>query len=334
MFASLASRMSGRAGWGKRLVAASIVGGVVVGAVAASLLDHPAQSAGPKVQCADVLRATGEGRFAGMTWIAGGRFRMGSVGHDPDEAPVRSVDVQGFWIDTFEVTNAQFAAFVAATGWVTVAERSSSAGSSGVAPGGAVFTLPRRGNAGQWVFMAGANWRHPDGPASTIEGKESEPVVQIALEDAVAYAAWAGKKLPSEIQWEYAARGGLDAKTYAWGDELVTAEDWKANTWQGAFPYENSAADGFAGRSPVGCFAPNGYGVHDMIGNVWEWTRDPYSAGPAVAAAAGAPRGVIKGGSFLCAPNYCQRYRPAARHPQDADLGANHLGFRTVINID
>lgn len=259
---------------------------------------------------------------------------MGSVGHYPDEAPVRSVDVQGFWIDTFEVTNAQFAAFVNATGYVTVAERGAGDGSSALTPGGAVFTLPQRGSLGQWVFMPGANWRHPDGPASSIEGKESEPVVQIALEDARAYATWAGRVLPSESQWEYAARGGLDAKTYAWGDELVTAEDWKANTWQGAFPYENSADDGFVGRSPVGCFAPNGYGVYDMIGNVWEWTRDLYSAGDTADLAVGLHRGVIKGGSFLCAPNYCQRYRPAARHPQDADLGTNHLGFRTVINVD
>ena len=327
--------MSGRAGRAKMLVAASAIGGVVAGVVAASLLGRPARSAAvPRVECADVVRSTGQGRFAGMTWIAGGRFRMGSAGHYPDEAPVRSVDVQGFWIDTFEVTNAQFAAFVNATGYVTVAERGASDGSSGVAPGGAVFTLPQRGGIGQWGFMSGANWRHPEGPASSIEGKESEPVVQIALEDAMAYATWAGKVLPSESQWEYAARGGLDAKTYAWGDELVTAEDWKANTWQGAFPYENSAEDGFVGRSPVGCFAPNGYGVHDMIGNVWEWTRDSYSAGPAAAVVVGVHRGVIKGGSFLCAPNYCQRYRPAARHPQDADLGTNHLGFRTVINVD
>lgn len=315
-------------------VAFSVVGGVVAGAAAASLLGPPAQPAVPKAQCADVRRSAGEGRFQGMTWIAGGRFRMGSAGHDRDEAPVRSVEVQGFWIDKFEVTNAQFSAFVKATGYETVAERDASGSSSGATPGGAVFTLPRRGSVGQWVFMAGANWRHPDGPASSIAGKESEPVVQIALEDALAYAAWAGKELPSEIQWEYAARGGLDAKTYAWGDEFVTAEGWKANTWQGAFPFENSAADGFAGRSPVGCFAPNGYGVYDMIGNVWEWTRDPYGAGAAAAAAMDVHRAVIKGGSFLCAPNYCQRYRPAARHPQEADLGTNHLGFRTVINAD
>lgn len=325
---------------GKTFVATCIVGGAAAGMVAASLLSVPAQSTELKKQCAEVSRLRGAGRHAGMTWIAGGRFRMGSTGYSADEAPVRSIDVQGFWIDAFEVTNAQFSAFVEATGYVTLAERGASADAAGdrhstnTDPGGAVFTLPRHDQAGHWAYIAGADWRHPDGPGSSIRGKDDEPVVQVALEDALAYAAWAGRDLPTEIQWEYAARGGLDSKAYAWGDELAPGGSWQANTWQGSFPFENSNGDGFVGRSPVGCFAANGYGLYDMIGNVWEWTRDPYSRGVADAAAeaGGVNRAVIKGGSFLCAPNFCRRYRPAARHAQEADLGTNHLGFRTVIN--
>jgi len=301
-----------------------------------------------------------------MRWIPGGTFRMGAEQSYPEEAPVHTVTISGFWMDEFAVTNADFTAFVAETGYVTVAERPLDPGQypgadpALLVPGSSVFLAPRgpadiRDITSRWSYVPGADWRHPDGPQSNIEKREREPVVHIAFPDAAAYAAWAGKALPSEAEWEFAARGGLDGALFCWGDEFTPGGRYMANTWQGPFPYQDQGLDGFAGRSPVGSFPPNGYGLYDMAGNVWEWTADWYSdrlppdaespccvprdpsggaealsydrAQPAIRI----PRKVIKGGSYLCAPNYCSRYRPAARHPQMIDTGTCHIGFRCMI---
>jgi formylglycine-generating enzyme len=301
----------------------------------------------------------------GMRWIPGGRFRMGADLFYPEEAPAHDVSVTGFWIDEYAVTNADFAAFVAATGYVTVAERLPDPAAYPGAqpellkPGGTVFFMPRgrvnmRDITSRWAFVPGADWRHPEGPASTIEDHQRLPVVQIAYEDAAAYAKWAGKALPTEAEWEFAARGGLAEAQFCWGDEFNPDGRWMANTWQGQFPFRNLALDGFAGRAPVGSFPPNGYGLYDMAGNVWEWTSDWFTdrhaaspeapccapRNPRGGPLAGSydptlpvriPRKVIKGGSYLCAPNYCRRYRPAARQPQMIDSGTCHIGFRCVI---
>jgi len=284
-----------------------------------------------------------------MVRLSGGRFRMGSDRHYPEEAPARTVTVPGFWIDRAPVTNREFAAFAEATGYRTVAELPPDSGAypdadpAGLVPGSLVFRLPAsRPSAGMgamrswgdwWAFVPGAPWRHPDGSARPCE--PDHPAVHVAHADAAAYAAWAGKALPTEAEWEFAARGGEDRGEYAWGDELAPGGVHQANTWQGRFPNENTVEDGFDGTSPVGAFPANGYGLLDMIGNVWEWTDDPWPGrgghpccGPAPALGIG--RRVIKGGSHLCAPNHCRRYRPAARQPQAVDSGTGHLGFRCV----
>jgi sulfatase modifying factor 1 len=307
------------------------------------------------------------GSSPGMRWISGGAFRMGAEDAYPEEAPVHTVAVSGFWMDQYAVTNAEFAAFVATTGYRTLAERPldptlyPGAKPELLKPGSAVFLMPR-GEADEndihsrWAYLPGADWRHPDGPGSTTEGREREPVVHVAYEDAVAYAAWAGKDLPTEAEWEFAARGGLDGAAFCWGNEFTPEGHHMANTWQGPFPFRDIGADGFIGRAPVGSFPPNGYGLYDMAGNVWEWTNDWYSdchppevespccmprdpRGGAVGlsydpAHPQIPRKVIKGGSYLCAPNYCRRYRPAARYPQMIDTATCHLGFRCVIRPD
>ncbi|MGH7120345.1 MAG: formylglycine-generating enzyme family protein [Acetobacteraceae bacterium] len=302
----------------------------------------------------------------GMVWLAGGTFRMGSDAHYSEEAPAHVVTVGPFWIDRMPVTNRMFRRFVAATGYVTIAETAPDANDYPGAlphmlkPGSLVFTPPRRPVALDdwsqwWRFEFGANWRRPYGRGRSNQGLDEHPVVHVALQDAQAYAAWAGKELPTEAEWEYAARGGLDGAEFAWGDEFTPDGKHMANTWQGAFPNENLASDGYTHTSPVQCFPPNGYGLFDMIGNVWEWTADWYSAShtddapkpccipvdprggneggshDACASAARIPRKVVKGGSHLCAPNYCRRYRPAARHPQPVDSGMSHVGFRCVI---
>lgn len=300
-----------------------------------------------------------------MVTIPGGIFRMGSDHHYPEEAPVHRVAVDGFLMDVHPVTNRQFAEFVAATGHVTHAEKPPraedypGAPAEMLRPGSLVFFKP----AGPvdmddirhwWRFVFGADWRHPLGPDSSLDGLDDHPVVHVTHGDAQAYARWAGKDLPTEAEWEFAARGGLDGAEFAWGDELTPAGRHMANTWQGQFPWQNLAEDGWERTSPVGSFPANGYGLVDMIGNTWEWTDDWYTPRhPGDAAKAcciprnprgGArqasidpamphipiPRKVLKGGSHLCAPNYCRRYRPAARYPEPVDTSTSHVGFRCV----
>lgn len=271
---------------------------------------------------------------SGMVWIPGGALRMGSESDWPEEAPLREVTVGGFWIDVHDVTNAEFARFVAATGYVTVAERK---GAAGLRQGALVFSAPTEvrdlADLSQWWRLdPKADWRHPQGRGSDLAHRQNHPVVDIAYEDAEAYARWAGHHLPSEAEWELAARGGRDGQRFAWGNDPDSAEAPLANTWRGVFPVLNLGSKGFKGTSPVGCFPPNGFGLYDMAGNVWQWTRDPWTPDHARAAAGTAGAGhVIKGGSFLCAANFCLRYRPAARQPGDDSAGASHLGFRTVL---
>jgi formylglycine-generating enzyme required for sulfatase activity len=290
-----------------------------------------------------------------MVHLAGGTFTMGSETERMEEKVTHKAAVGPFWIGRHEVTNAQFTKFIEATGYKTVAERpADSKQHPGIppellVPGAMVFQQPKgvvnRADVTQWWrYVPGADWRHPFGPGSSIEGKENHPVVNVAYEDAKAYAQWLGHTLPTEAEWEFAARGGLDGAKYSWGDSYDPAGGWKANTWQGDFPIHDEALDGFSGTAPVGCFQPNGYGLFDMIGNVWEYTSDqwrPYHM-PQFASLpskqeissdapqAGGPL-TIKGGSWLCAPNFCERYRPSARQPQERGLGAVHIGFRTVL---
>jgi len=301
-----------------------------------------------------------------MIWIAGGTFKMGSDRHYPEEAPVHRVTVNGFWIDRTPVTNRDFRAFIQATGHVTFAEIAPKAKDyPGALPhmlyaGSLVFSPPSqpvdlRDWSKWWHFVEGADWRHPYGRNSNISGLDDHPVVHVAYSDALAYACWAGKELPTEAEWEFAARGGLDAAEYAWGNELTPQGRHMANTWQGHFPSENLKLDGFLRTSPVEAFPPNSYGLHDMIGNVWEWTSDWYASGHKADVAKSCcipvnprgaretdsydpchpeiriPRKVLKGGSHLCAPNYCRRYRPAARHAEPIDTSTSHVGFRCVV---
>ena len=297
---------------------------------------------------------------AGMVWVPGGAYVMGAAPQRPEEGPPRSVRVDGFWISAAEVTNAEFERFVEATGYVTLAERPLDPDAypdlppEALVPASLVFLPPKagepaRGPSDWWRVVPGADWRHPEGPGSSIAGRERQPVVHIAFEDALAYARWLGHDLPTEAEWEYAARGGLEGAKFVWGDQ-TGFEDGKprANTWQGAFPVADTGADGYPARpAPVGCYPPNGYGLYDMAGNVWEWTKDwvrpglgdtagDNPAGPPRIAAydpadPSAPKHVVKGGSFLCSEDFCWRYRPAARTAGPADGGASHVGFRTVF---
>jgi formylglycine-generating enzyme len=289
-----------------------------------------------------------------MVWIHGGSFLMGSNNFYREERPVRRESVDGFWIDRYPVTNAQFGKFVAATGYVTACERPPNpslypdAHRSLLVPGSLVFRRPcrpvdLRDYRAWWEYAPGADWRHPQGSDSTIEGRDNHPVVHVSYEDACAYAGWAGKALPIESEWEIAARGGLEGATYAWGEELFPGGRPMANTWQGRFPWENLKADGHQGTSPVGSFASNGYGLYDMIGNVWEWTASTFTPphtehvkkSCCIPGDAGdhLSRRVVKGGSHLCAPNYCLRYRPAARQGEAADTSTCHIGFRCVMRL-
>jgi formylglycine-generating enzyme required for sulfatase activity len=298
-----------------------------------------------------------------MVWIPGGTFLMGSDTHYPEEAPAHKISVDGFWIDGKTVTNRDFARFVAETGHVTVAETAPDpADYPGAKPemliaASTVFVAPTQpvdlGNPyNWWTYVPDADWLHPQGPGSSLAGREDHPVVHVAWDDAVAFACWAGKELPSEAEWEFAARGGLDGATYALGEEFTPDGRWMASTWQGQFPVHNTGEDGHRGTAPVGCYPPNGYGLYDVIGNVWEWTTDWYQAHPRSSHSCCTaenphsgirqasvdpsmpnipiPRRVMKGGSHLCAPNYCRRYRPAARMPQPIDTSTSHLGFRCI----
>jgi formylglycine-generating enzyme required for sulfatase activity len=249
--------------------------------------------------------------------------------------------VNGFWIDRTEVTNDQFAAFVRATGYVTVAERTpqfppgTDVPPEMRRPGGIVFQAPAAGvdmaDLRQWWgWVPGADWRHPEGPGSSIAGRGSYPAIQIAHEDAAAYARWRGHRLPSEAQWERAARGGHEGRRYIWGDEPYPGGRQMANSWQGAFPVRNTGDDGFTGLAPVGCFPANDFGLYDMAGNVWEWSSDGFGSRAQVIGAAGDQPISIRGGSWLCAPNYCGRFRPSARQPGDPLTGTTHIGFRTI----
>ncbi|MEM6932548.1 MAG: formylglycine-generating enzyme family protein [Pseudomonadota bacterium] len=294
--------------------------------------------------CLSPIVSVAEEPTTGMVRIEGGSFLMGSEdrANRPEEGPVRKVTVGAFWIDAHEVTNAQFAAFVAATGYRTIAERGLDAQTyphiptALRQPGAMVFSPPRavanlEDVSQWWRYLPGASWRAPLGPGTSVASFQEHPVVHIAWEDALAYAAWLGRDLPTEAEWEYAARGGLEGAEYTWGETYNPVEGWKANTWQGEFPKHNTRHDGWLTTAAVGCFEPNGYGLYDMAGNVWEYVRDGWDARPRDDQAAEEGRVTIKGGSWLCTPVYCARYRPAARQPQERSLGANHIGFRTVL---
>jgi formylglycine-generating enzyme len=304
-----------------------------------------------------------------MAWIEGGAFRMGSDRFYREEMPVRSVSVDGFWIDRHPVTVREFARFVRETGYVTCAERPlDPAGYPGIdpsllVPGSLVFRkatkpIPLHDYGAWWRYAPGASWAHPEGPESTVKGRERHPVTHVANEDAAAYANWAGKELPSEAEWEYAARGGVDGAIFTWGDEERPGGRLMANSWQGEFPWRNLTANGYDGTSRVGTFPPNGFGLYDMAGNVWEWTSDFFAiadgeasespccprANPRMTSpdrsydlgnpGAHIPRKVIKGGSHLCSPAYCLRYRPAARQPEALDTSTSHIGFRCLVRPD
>ena len=302
-----------------------------------------------------------------MVWIPGGTFLMGSDRHYAEEGPAHKVKVAGFWIGAYAVTNAEFARFVDATGYVTVAERPADAADYPGAPpellvpASVVFKKTRGpvdlGNPyNWWTYVAGADWRHPRGPDSGIQSLLDHPVVHVAFEDVEAYTKWRGQELPTEAEWEFAARGGLEEMEFTWGNEYMPGGRPMANTWQGEFPWQNRVEDGYEWTAPVGSFSPNGYGLYDMAGNVWEWTTDWFqdhsrnikSACCTIENPRGGerdqscdprtpkikiPRKVMKGGSYLCAPNYCRRYRPAARMPQPIDTSTCHLGFRCIVRV-
>lgn len=315
----------------------------------------------------------------GMVWIPGGEFSMGSEdptpqvcgGPDtmPDARPIHRVYVDPFWMDATEVTNAQFAEFVKVTGYITIAERTPTKEEFPDAPpenlvaGSTVFTptpgpVPLDNHFQWWRYEHGADWRHPEGPATTIDGRDDYPVVQIAYDDAAAYAAWAGKRLPTEAEWEFAARGGLSGNLYSWGNDLRPDGKFQANTWQGRFPVKDAGEDGFAGLAPVKQFPPNGYGLFDVAGNVWEWCSDWYRPDTFARQLleAGGPKSVIrnpagpessydpsepgekkrvqKGGSFLCTDQYCTRYMVGTRGKGEVSTGSNHVGFRCVTTPD
>jgi formylglycine-generating enzyme len=301
-----------------------------------------------------------------MVWVPGGAFVMGSDNHYPEEAPAHNVVVGAFWMDRYTVTNTDFRKFVEETGHVTLAERPANAADypgatpellvpSSVVFRKAVGPVDLRNAHNWWTYVAGADWRHPRGPGSSLQGLWKHPVVHVGFEDAAAYAKWAGKALPTEAEWEFAARGGLEGAAYVWGEEYMPGGKPMANTWQGDFPWQNHLDDSHEWTAPVGSFPPNGYGLYEMAGNVWEWTTDWYQEHGKIQHACCTmenprggrredsydpytpdvriPRRVMKGGSYLCAPNYCQRYRPAARMAQPIDTATCHLGFRCIVRV-
>jgi len=332
------------------------------------MADHDSRGLAALEPGAAFVPSTAHAPFPDMVWIPGGTFAMGSDAHYPEERPVHRVTVDGFWMDRYPVTNLRFRKFVEATGHITFAEIPPRADDyPGAKPemlyaGSLVFVKPpgpvdRRDIGNWWQYRRGADWRHPYGPGSSIDGLDHHPAVHVTFGDAQAFAQWEGKKLPTEAEWEFAARGGLDSAPYAWGNEFIPGGSPMANTWQGEFPWQNLRTDGYEGTSPVDAFPPNGYGAHDMIGNVWEWTTDWYEPRhPAEEQKACCiprnprggreaesydprqpeiriPRKVLKGGSHLCAPNYCRRYRPAARFPEPVDTSTCHVGFRCIARV-
>jgi formylglycine-generating enzyme required for sulfatase activity len=359
--------------WGWIILGAlGLVGGALVFGVSSPVVVRPVAVVAPTPPVASPVTPTpptpsapvirdakppGPAPDEGMAWVPGGTFMMGT--EEPmmkDARPVHPVTVDGFWIDRTEVTNAQFAAFVAATNYVTVAERKPDARDFPGVPAeklvaGSVVFEPPPGLVSLddayawWAYRPGANWRHPEGPDSSIDDRMDHPVVHVCYDDAEAYAKWAGKRLPTEAEWEFAARGGLDRKRYAWGDELKPDGKWLANVWQGRFPNENTAEDGFPTTAPVGSYPPNGFGLVDMAGNVWEWCSDWYRPeyyryspaenppGPESSQDPNEPgvaKRVQKGGSFTCSDLYCVRYMPGGRGKGQTDSAAQHLGFRCV----
>ncbi len=340
---------------------------------AAASIAARAGSAEPVKTCCEVKLpsrfATAAPPPAGMAWVPAGVFQMGSddASARADEKPGHEVRLDGFWIDVTDVTNRQFGDFVKATGYLTTAERPPDLAEimrqvppgtppppkESLVPAGLVFHVvpsqPATGDVSQWWnWVPGADWRHPEGPQSTIQGRDTDPVVQVSHDDATAYAKWAGKRLPTEAEWEYAARGGRRSQPYAWGAKpLKDGEKWMANTWQGEFPVRDEGEDGFTTRSPVKTFPSNGYGLYDMSGNVWQWVADWYrpDAYPKGGATnpigptdshdpeePSAPKRVIRGGSFLCNASYCSGYRVSARMKSAPDTGTNHIGFRCVLS--
>lgn len=333
--------------------------------------DHPnrasmvrAQSPPERSDAAAVAPASEQARQKSMVWIPPGKFWMGCSGCEmPDAKPVHQVSMSGFWMDATPVTNAQFARFVRATGYKTVAERKPSAKDfpdalpSQLVPGSIVFSPPNHDESlddytAWWRWVPGANWRHPEGLKSSIVGRQSHPVVQIAYEDALAYARWAGKTLPTEAEYEYAARGGLDRNLYAWGNDMQPNGKWVGNTFQGHFPAHDTGDDGYIGTSPVTAFPKNGNGLYDMGGNVWQWCLDWYRAdyyqtlasrhevsdpvGPSESSdpqEPGVPKRVVRGGSFLCTAQYCARFLVGSRGKSEASSAASNLGFRCVSHV-
>jgi formylglycine-generating enzyme len=320
-----------------------------------------------KTKSRDKPSPPGEPPFENMVWIPGGTFMMGSNEHYSEESPVHIVTVGGFWMEQFTVTNEQFSRFIEETGYLTLCQRPPNkddypgALPELLVPASVVFQataqpVDLRNHFNWWKYIPGADWRHPRGPESSLEGLEKHPVVHVAYEDVEAYAKWAGKELPTESEWEFAARGGIEGAEFVWGDEFTPDGKQMANTWQGEFPHENLLEDGYEWTAPVGSFPPNGYGLFEMAGNVWEWTTDWYqehsrivntccgkvnprggdkeqSYDPCVPEVK-IPRKVMKGGSYLCAPNYCRRYRPAARMAQPVDTSTCHLGFRCIVRVN
>jgi formylglycine-generating enzyme len=327
---------------------------------------RPVESQSLASQSQHVVIADGAPPHSGMKWIPGGTFRIGSDRHYVEERPVHRVTVDGFWMDRTPITNREFRKFAEATGYVTFAEIAPDPNQyPGAMPhmlraGSLVFVRPGhpvdlKDWTQWWSFSFGATWEHPYGLGSSIRGLDDHPVVHVTFADAEAYARWANKELPTEAEWEFAARSGLDNAEFAWGDQFIPGGRYLANTWQGTFPCENLKSDGYERTSPVTAFPPNAYGLYDMIGNVWEWTTDWYSPrhqadGQKSCCIPVNPRGgleetsydtchpqikiprkVLKGGSHLCAPNYCRRYRPAARHAEPIDTSTTHVGFRCVV---